>query len=145
MHGEAAGDDRARIEYDRVIILRLINIKKMIFISLLLCDIIVEWNAKDMEWVNDMGMKLFLNDYYELLKILDENEATILEEKIVPLTQLQIASLMNCSKMKINTMFQNLQNEGFVEQKTRGKYVLTDNARSIIKTIDSIDKKITEV
>lgn len=92
-----------------------------------------------------MGIKLFLNDYFALLKILDENEATILEERVIPLTQLQIANLMNCSKMKINTMFQNLQNEGFIEQKTRGKYLLTDNARSIIKTIDSIDKKITEV
>lgn len=92
-----------------------------------------------------MGIRLFLNDYFELLKILDENEAIILEEKIIPLTQLQIATLMNCSKMKINTMFQNLQNEGFIEQKTRGKYVLTDNARSIIKTINNIDKKITEV
>lgn len=92
-----------------------------------------------------MGIRLFLNDYFELLKILDENEAIILEEKIIPLTQLQIAALMNCSKMKINTMFQNLQNEGFIEQKTRGKYVLTDNARSIIKTINNIDKKITEV
>lgn len=92
-----------------------------------------------------MGIRLFLNEYFELLKILDENEAIILEEKIIPLTQLQIAALMNCSKMKINTMFQNLQNEGFIEQKTRGKYVLTDNARSIIKTINNIDKKITEV
>lgn len=92
-----------------------------------------------------MGIKLFLNDYFQLLKILDENEATILEEKIIPLTQLQIANLMNCSKMKINTMFQNLQNEGFIEQKTRGKYVLTDNARSIIKAINNIDKKMMEV
>ncbi|MDD3140582.1 MAG: helix-turn-helix domain-containing protein [Lachnospiraceae bacterium] len=89
-----------------------------------------------------MGMNLFLNDYFEVLKILDENEATILDEKVIPLTQLQIANIMTCSKMKVNTMFQNLQKEGFIEQKTRGKYVLTDNARSIIKTIDNIDKKI---
>ena len=92
-----------------------------------------------------MGMNLFLNDYFELLKILDKNEATILEEKVIPLTQLQIANIMTCSKMKINTMFQNLQREGFIEQKTRGNYVLTDNARSIIKAIDNIDKKLMEV
>ena len=67
-----------------------------------------------------MGMNLFLNDYFELLKILDKNEATILDEKVIPLTQLQIANIMTCSKMKINTMFQNLQREGFIEQKTRG-------------------------
>ena len=92
-----------------------------------------------------MGMNLFLNDYFELLKILDKNEATILDEKVIPLTQLQIANIMTCSKMKVNTMFQYLQKEGFIEQKTRGKYVLTDNARSIIKAIDNIDKKIMEV
>lgn len=34
-------------EYNRVIILRLTNNKKMIFISLVLCDIIAEYIAKN--------------------------------------------------------------------------------------------------
>ncbi len=86
-----------------------------------------------------MGMKLFLNDYYDLLKLMHDNEAVILEEKVIPLTQLQIANSMKCSKMKVNSMFQTLQKEGFIEQKTRGRYVLTDRAEIIINTIESLE------
>ncbi len=34
-----------------------------------------------------MGINLFLNDYYDLLKLMHDNEAVILDEKIIPLTQ----------------------------------------------------------
>ena len=85
-----------------------------------------------------MGISLFLNDYYELLKLMHDNEAVILDEKIIPLTQLQIATTLNCSKMKVNSMFSVLQKEGFVEQKSRGKYILTDKAESIIETIEAL-------
>jgi Mn-dependent DtxR family transcriptional regulator len=85
-----------------------------------------------------MGIKLLLNDYYDLLKLMHDNEAIILDEKVIPLTQQQIAATLNYSKMKVNSMFGVLQKEGFVEQKTRGKYVLTDIAESIIKTIEKL-------
>ena len=85
-----------------------------------------------------MGINLFWNDYYELLKLMHDNEAVILDEKIIPLTQLQIATTLNCSKMKVNSMFSVLQKEGFVEQKSRGKYILTDRAESIIETIEAL-------
>ena len=86
-----------------------------------------------------MGIKLLLNDYYDLIKLMHDNEAIILDEKVVPLTQQQIATSLKSSKMKVNSMFSVLQKQGFVEQKTRGKYVLTDTAESIIKAIEKID------
>ena len=85
-----------------------------------------------------MGVELFLNDYYDLLKLMYDNKAIILDETIIPLTQQQIATTLNYSKMKVNNMFSILQKEGFVEQKTRGKYILTDSAESIIKAIEKI-------
>lgn len=85
-----------------------------------------------------MGIKLLLNDYYELLKLLQDNEVVILDETVIPLTQQQIADALNFSKMKVNGMFNVLQREGFIEQKTRGKYVLSDNAESILKSIDKL-------
>lgn len=48
-----------------------------------------------------MVIKLLLNDYYDLLKY----EAIILDEKVIPLTQQQIATILNYSKMKVNNMF----------------------------------------
>lgn len=88
--------------------------------------------------IDNMGIDLFLNDYYDLLKLMYDNKAMILDETIIPLTQQQIASTLNYSKMKVNSMFRVLQKEGFIEQKTRGKYILTDSAESIIKTIEKL-------
>ena len=31
-----------------------------------------------------MGIKLFLNDYYDLLKFMHDNEVVILDEKVIP-------------------------------------------------------------
>ena len=42
------------------------------------------------------------------------------------------------SKMKINSMFSILQKQDYIEQKTRGKYVLTDKAENIIETIETL-------
>lgn len=86
-----------------------------------------------------MDIKLLLNDYYYLLKLMHDNEVIILNEKVIPLTQQQIATTLNYSKMKVNNMFGVLQKEGFVEQKTRGKYALTDTAETIIKAIEKLD------
>ncbi len=83
-----------------------------------------------------MDIKLFLNDYYKLIKLLHDNEVSVLDEVFVPLTQQQIANTLNYSKMKVNGMFIELQKRGFVEQKTRGKYVLSDSAESIIRVIE---------
>lgn len=34
-----------------------------------------------------MDIKLFLNDYYKLIKLLHDNEVSVLDEVFVPLTQ----------------------------------------------------------
>lgn len=85
-----------------------------------------------------MDIKLFLNDYYKLIKLLHDNEVSVLDEVFVPLTQQQIADTMNYSKMKVNGMFIELQKRGLVEQKSRGKYVLSDSAESIIDVIENV-------
>ena len=64
-----------------------------------------------------MGIKLLLNDYYDLLKLMHDNEAIILDEKVISLTQQQIASTLNYSKMKVNSMFGVLQKEGIKNKK----------------------------
>lgn len=79
-----------------------------------------------------MGIKLFLNEYYDLLKFMHDNEVVILDEKVIPLTQHEIATTLKCSKMKINSMFSILQKQDYIEQKTRGKYVLTDKAEKTL-------------
>ena len=43
-----------------------------------------------------MGIKLFLNDYYDLLKFMHDNEVVILDEKVIPLTQLRSSRWTCC-------------------------------------------------
>lgn len=58
-----------------------------------------------------MEIKLLLNDYYNILKLMHNIEAIILNEKVIPLTHQQIAITLNYSKMKVNNMFRIFQKE----------------------------------
>ena len=89
-----------------------------------------------------MGIKLFLNDYYVLLKFMHDNEVVILDEKVIPLTQQEIATTLKCSKMKIDSMFSILQKQDYIEQKTRGN---ADETAIIHKLyLNDIDGKVPE-
>ncbi len=91
-----------------------------------------------------MKTDLFLNDYYKLLKLLYDNQTVVLDKKIIPLTQAEICSVMSMSKVKVNSIFVDLQRDGFLVQETRGKYSLTDISEIIIQGIELIEKKIME-
>ena len=91
-----------------------------------------------------MKMDMFLNDNYKLLKLLYENQTIVLDKKVVPLTQDEVCSVLKMSKVKINTMFVELQKEGFLIQETRGKYSLSDNSETIINSIKTLENKITK-
>lgn len=43
-------------------------------------------------------MELFMNDNYKLLKLMYDNQTTVLNKKVVPLTQLELSSELNFSK-----------------------------------------------
>lgn len=92
-----------------------------------------------------MLMDLFLNDYYKLLKLLYDNQTVVLDKKVVPLTQMEICSVLNMSKVKVNTIFVELQKEGLLIQEKRGKYSLTDKAESIIDGIDKLESRLAGV
>ena len=54
-----------------------------------------------------MGIKLLLNDYYDLLKLMHDNEAIILDEKVIPLTQQQIATTLKELAKWVGSMLRN--------------------------------------
>lgn len=87
-------------------------------------------------------MELFMNDSYKLLKLMFDNQTTVLNKKVIPLTQLELSSELKFSKMKTNALFVELQKEGYIIQETRGKYSLTDKAEIIIKGIEQLEKKL---
>lgn len=85
-----------------------------------------------------MKMDMFLNDNYKLLKLLYDNQTIVLEKRVIPLTQAEICSALGMGKVKVNSMFVEMQKEGLVVQQTRGKYCLTDSAEAIIKAIEKV-------
>ena len=87
-------------------------------------------------------MELFMNDNYKLLKLMYDNQTTVLNKKVVPLTQMELSSELKFSKMKTNALFVELQKEGYIVQETRGKYSLSDKAELIIKGIEQLEKKL---
>lgn len=83
-------------------------------------------------------IELFTNDNYRVLKMMYDNQAVLLGKKVVPLTQGEISNELSFSKMKTNSIFVELQKEGFIVLETRGKYLLTEQAEQVIRKIESV-------
>ena len=66
-----------------------------------------------------MRIDLFLNDSYKILNLLYENQTVVLDKKVVPLTQSEIANELGMSKAKVNSLIGQLQNEEYVSLATR--------------------------
>ena len=91
-----------------------------------------------------MGIDLFTNDNYTLLKLLYDNQTTVLDKKVIPLTQGEISDALGMSKAKINVMFGNLQECGFIAQETRGKYSLQDKGIMIVEVFSKLDTRLNK-
>lgn len=89
-----------------------------------------------------MGINLFLNDIYKLLKLLYDNQTVVLDKKVVPLTQNDIGIVLGMSKAKVNSLIGKLQDEEFVSLEARGKYVLSEKAIMFIDTMRRIDTRL---
>jgi predicted transcriptional regulator len=70
------------------------------------------------------------------------NQVMVLNEKVVPISQLQICDLLGYSKNKVNQIFGVLQKGGCITAVGRGKYKLSDEAISMIEMVEKIDKKL---
>ena len=67
--------------------------------------------------------------------------------KYVPLSQVEMASLIGVSTITINKLFKQLRNDNLlipIEGK-RGKYQLTDKAIVIIRNVKDLEDKIEEM
>ena len=92
-----------------------------------------------------MEMDIFLNGYYKLIKLLYDNQTVVLNKTIIPLTQVEISKALGMSKVKVNSMFGELQKQGYLKQETRGKYRLTESIETIIKDIEALRKEIKQI
>jgi biotin operon repressor len=87
-----------------------------------------------------MGIEFFTNNRYKILSFMASCQIHVNGNKIVPLSQQQIAVEVGLSKKKVNSIIAELKSAGYVCQQspTRGKYVLTPYADNILATIEGI-------
>ena len=89
-----------------------------------------------------MKINDFVNDNFIILKIMYDNQVTVLNEPQIPLSQIQIADALGYSKNKVYSVFKKLQQEGYIKAIGKGKYRLSDTSVVIIETIEKLDKKL---
>lgn len=89
-----------------------------------------------------MGIELFLNDKYKLLKLLYDNQTLVLNKKVIPLTQQEISEAVGMSKAKVNSLIGDLQENGYIALETRGKYVLLEKGILMVEDIDKTEAKL---
>ena len=91
-----------------------------------------------------MGIELFLNDKYKLLKLLYDNQTIVLSKKIIPLTQQEIGSVLGMSKAKINSLIGDLQANGYIALEARGKYVLLEKGILMVEDLKKTEARLNK-
>lgn len=84
----------------------------------------------------------FLTDEYKVLKFLYDNQVTILDQKVVPLTQNEVCRKLNISRNKMYRLFYLLLQKKMIVKVSQGKYQLLDNGIVMVETVDKLDRKI---
>lgn len=87
-------------------------------------------------------MNIFLNDHYKVLYCMQQNEAKILDQIVVPLRQLEICELTGFSKVKVLNIIKDLVNENYVAKEAKGRYIIMDKGRTVINDMLALEEKI---
>lgn len=84
-----------------------------------------------------MSLEFFSNDRYRILQCMAERQIEVNGKTIVPLSQQDIADVVQLSKKKVNTIIGELKENGYILQQspTRGKYTLTEKALHAVNQI----------
>lgn len=84
-----------------------------------------------------MNLEFFSNDRYKILQCMFDRQIEISGQNVVPLSQQNIADVVQLSKKKVNTIIGELKSNGYIQQQspTRGKYLLTNKAIQVVRKI----------
>lgn len=84
-----------------------------------------------------MNLEFFSNDRYKILQCMFDRQIEIGGQSVVPLSQQNIADVVQLSKKKVNTIIGELKINGYIRQQSpkRGKYLLTDIAIQVVTKI----------
>ena len=82
------------------------------------------------------------NNNYRVLKLLSDSQVELDGVRFTALTQVEMAEKLGLSKVTINFIMKELQDNDLVRpfENRRGRYILSDKAESIVETIKSIQE-----
>ena len=81
-------------------------------------------------------MKDFINDKMKVLLAIKEHLIDVEGVSSCPLNQDELASIVGCSKVKVNNLLKELVNDGYVEVPKKGRYMLTKLAYQVINKME---------
>ncbi len=85
-----------------------------------------------------MNIDYFTNDKFKVLSCMADRQIEVSGLVYAPLSQRQVADITGIAFGTVNTIIKDLKNNGYIEYNgasTRGKYSLTDKARTVINQI----------
>ena len=82
----------------------------------------------------EFSLEFFGNDRYSLLVMLQNNQIKVKDDFYIPLSQQEIADMIQFSKLKTNKLLNELMSNGYVEfyNGKRGKYSITEKGHKVL-------------
>lgn len=78
----------------------------------------------------------FVNDRYKVLECMFNRQILVGYEKVVKLSQQEIADILSFTKPKVNAIIAELKKDGYlIQHSLRGKYSLTEKANEELSKI----------
>ena len=71
--------------------------------------------------------------YYKVLETVYDNQISIGNEKYCPLGQAEIAKILNCHRMTVNSSLKELITDGYIKSNARKQYAVTEKGITIIQ------------
>ena len=84
--------------------------------------------------MNDI--EYFVNERTKVLIIINDNTLEIDGKSVCPLNQLEIASLVPCSKQKVSQIIKELIDDNYITMlRSKGRYTLTNEGKMVLKKL----------
>lgn len=76
---------------------------------------------------------------YKTLEVLYDNQLQVGDKSYCPLGQEDIATILSCNKMTVNTALKKLKETGYIITSGRRQYSLTEKGNDTVKRAKSIE------
>lgn len=82
----------------------------------------------------------FVNEKTKILLVLREKQIEIDGKMVCPLNQQEIATLIECGKVKTNQLMKELAEEGYIQMAhSKGRYIILEKGYSMLEKMSLVE------